>query len=144
MGDHVVPKGFDQVNPQVLAVLLLYLPPAFPVGTARPVLLSGRQPDPFTKRVSAPARIARRAGGLGDAALAGADTSYVTRRHVNYRKYWVSLRTVKAPAQIRPPWGEVRTAVSHNHPMTLFGLVAPWRTVPTAATHNGTRKNPGK
>ena len=36
------PRGFDQVIPQVLAVLLFYLPLVFPVGTTRAGLLFGR------------------------------------------------------------------------------------------------------
>lgn len=36
------PRGFDQVIPPVLAVLLLYLPFAFLVGTTREGLLFGR------------------------------------------------------------------------------------------------------
>ena len=36
------PRGFDQVIPQVLALLLFYLPLVFPVGTTREGLLFGR------------------------------------------------------------------------------------------------------
>jgi hypothetical protein len=42
VGAHVIPQGFDQVIPQVLAVLLFYLPLVFPVGTTRPGFLLGR------------------------------------------------------------------------------------------------------
>jgi hypothetical protein len=42
VGAHVIPQGFDQVIPQVLAVFLFYLSLVSPVGTTREGLLFGR------------------------------------------------------------------------------------------------------
>ena len=42
VGAHVIPRGSDQVIPQVLAVFLFYLVLVFPVGTTRPGALFGR------------------------------------------------------------------------------------------------------